>query len=272
MKVKMRKQLITAAILSCAGISLSSHAATLAESAYVSAKVGGSSLSNYDNHSRFSYTNSATSTTTTDSAVKLSDDKKTVFTGNIAYGVNFDPAYHVPARAEFEYGYHKATLNSAVSGTVFNSPVTSAALYSIKDKQDLTLQTFMLNGYYDFKNSSRFTPYISAGAGLAYTELTTSTQMTGNVTVENNSASSKKTHFAWAVGAGVSYELTPRLSLDLTYRYLNAGKTSTTNHYKTDVSTTDSSDTTTTRTDYLNKENKVKVDAHDLTFGLRYSF
>ncbi|MCG2573811.1 porin family protein [Acinetobacter sp. ME22] len=265
----MKKLTLSAVALSCLAASVSSHAVTLAESAYVSAKLGASSVANYDNKSSFSYTNTSTSTTDVSSAVKLSDDKKTVFSGNVAYGVNFEPAYHVPVRAEVEYSYHgKANLNSSASPYLTYTP-TGLGLYTIQDKHELTLQTFMLNGYYDFKNSSRFTPYVSAGVGLAHTKLTTLTQITSNVSVEDNKITENKSRIAWAVGAGFSYEFTPKLSLDLTYRYLNAGSQTSSNYY--DVSIVDSTNTY-VRTDHLEKKNKVKVSAHDVTLGLRYAF
>lgn len=49
------------------------------------------------------------------------------------------------ARAEFEYGVTK-----------------------MGKKEDIKLgrQTFMLNGYYDFENSSILTPYVGAGVGI----------------------------------------------------------------------------------------------------------
>ncbi|MHA3098308.1 outer membrane protein [Acinetobacter brisouii] len=265
----MKKLTLSAIVLSYFTASVSSHAVTLAESAYVSAKVGASSVSNYENKSTFNYTNTSTDSTNVMSSVKLSNDHKTVFTGNIAYGVNFEPAYQVPVRLEVEYAYHgKVTLNSSASPFLTYTP-TSLDLYSIQDKHELILQTFMLNGYYDFKNSSRFTPYVSAGVGLAHTKLTTSTQMTGNIPIADTKVSDNKSHIAWAIGAGFSYEFTPKLSLDLTYRYLNGGNVTNTNYYGVNIV----DDTKTViRTDNLEKKNKVKVDAHDVTLGLRYAF
>ncbi|WP_374251944.1 outer membrane protein [Acinetobacter brisouii] len=257
----MKKLTLSAIALSCFTASVSSHAVTLAESAYVSAKFGASSVSNYDNKSSVTYNTVATSTSET-ASVKLSNDHKTVFTGNVAYGVNFEPAYQVPVRLEVEYAYHgKASLNSSVSGSPAVS-VSGLDIDSISDKHELTLQSYMLNGYYDFKIGSRLTPYVSAGVGLAHTKLKTTAVMTsGSTTIDDNIGSNTKSHIALGIGAGFAYEINPKLHLDLGYRYLNGGNVTNRLHY-INKSTSDT----------VEVENKVKVDAHDVTLGLRYAF
>ncbi|MHA3103304.1 outer membrane protein [Acinetobacter sp. ANC 3791] len=257
----MKKLTLSVIALSCFAANVSSHAVTLAESAYVSAKFGVSSVSNYDNKSSFTYKTLATSKSET-SSVKLSDDSKTVFTGNIAYGVNFAPAYNVPVRLEVEYAYHdKAALHASASG----SPVLSVGSLNIDNinyKHDLTLQSYMLNGYYDFTNHSRFTPYLSAGVGLAHTKLKTGAVLTSSTAIiEDGIGSNTKSHIALGVGAGFAYEISPKLHLDLGYRYLNGGNITNRLHY-INKSTSDT----------VEVENKVKVDAHDVTLGLRYAF
>lgn len=257
----MKKFTLSAVAFTCFTASVASHAATLAESAYVSAKLGASSVANYDNKSSFTYNTVATSTSSTDSA-KLSNDDKIVFTGNVAYGVNFAPAYNVPVRLEVEYAYHsKASVNSSASG----SPVVSVGGLDIDEinyQHDITLQSYMLNGYYDFTNRSRFTPYISAGIGLAHTKLKTDAVLTSSTTtIEDGVGSHTKSHIAWGLGAGFAYEINPKLHLDVAYRYLNGGDVTNKLHY-INQSTSDT----------VEVENKVKVDAHDLTLGLRYSF
>lgn len=259
----MKKQLLTAVLLSCSGISFSSHAATLAQSAYVSAKLGASSIGSYSSKADFTYTPTSTSPFTSDSdSVKLSKDHQTAFTGNIAYGVNFLPAYNVPIRLEFEYAYHdKVNLNSTVTGAPALT-ISGINITEMKNKNNVTSQTFMFNGYYDFINHSKFTPYLSVGLGSAYTKFETAAEIASSTTtIENNNASDKSSHFAWAVGAGVSYAINPNLSLDLSYRYLNMGESKNTLHYINHATS-----------DTVDIENKIKVDAQDLTFGLRYSF
>lgn len=53
------------------------------------------------------------------------------------------------------------------------------------------MTTYMVNGYYDFHNSTAFTPYISAGVGLAHVKLSNNTIPVGFGINETLSASKK---------------------------------------------------------------------------------
>ncbi|MEQ1545372.1 outer membrane beta-barrel protein [Methyloglobulus sp.] len=79
---------------------------------------------------------------------------------------------------------------------------------SAPSKGDRERMAFLLNGYYDFKNSTAFTPYITAGMGGYHLRVK---RPYGNA--END------LDFAWAAGAGVNYKLDDRISFDLKYRY-----------------------------------------------------
>jgi opacity protein-like surface antigen len=68
---------------------------------------------------------------------------------------------------------------------------------------------FLLNGYYDFINSTRFTPYITAGLGGYHLR-----NKYQNSSLEND------IDFAWQAGAGVNYRLDDQISFDFKYRYL----------------------------------------------------
>lgn len=57
----------------------------------------------------------------------------------------------------------KASTNHNLES--FNDP---GVLSSSDDvKTDITLNTVMVNTYYDFKNATKFTPYVSVGLGMA---------------------------------------------------------------------------------------------------------
>ncbi|WP_111893837.1 outer membrane protein [Acinetobacter sp. MB5] len=220
----MKKLTLSAITLSCLTISISGHTATLAESAYVSAKVG---VGIEDAHNK-RYSNSEGTN------ISGKSGSQSVFTGSIAYGFNLAPVYNIPVRAELEYSYHDtADFN-------FSEVCTSCQLST-------KVQTVMLNGYYDFKNTSAFTPYISLGLGNASIK----------TTAHNDNFSKAKTtnDFAWSVGLGVGYTINPNFSIDLGYRYLDAGKSSW-NNSETSV-----------------EENiKARMSSNDVTLGLRYSF
>jgi opacity protein-like surface antigen len=107
----------------------------------------------------------------------------------------------------------------------------------IKFEQDVA----MLSLYYDFRNSSRFTPYVGGGIGVTYRQLTrTSSEVAVCSHLENDADAGrdcgdanpfssiwgqreetvKRWDFAAAAMAGVSYEITDDIIWDTSYRYL----------------------------------------------------
>ncbi|TGF17908.1 outer membrane protein, partial [Escherichia coli] len=86
--------------------------------------------------------------------------------------------------------------------------------------------------YYDFRNSSAFTPWVSVGLGYArihhkatYTD--TSWNKSGEVSdISALHYSGYDNNFAWSIGAGVRYDITPDIALDLSSRSLAAGPSS----------------------------------------------
>ncbi|MDD2388981.1 MAG: outer membrane beta-barrel protein [Desulfobacterales bacterium] len=79
---------------------------------------------------------------------------------------------------------------------------------------DVETWVFMLNGFYDFENSSPFTPY--AGGGIGFAQIDINDFSVYNHTVGND----EDTVFAYQLGAGINYEISESISLDLSYKYL----------------------------------------------------
>jgi opacity protein-like surface antigen len=87
----------------------------------------------------------------------------------------------------------------------------------------------LANAYVDLGTWYRLTPYIGAGVGGAYNKITGfrddgvnyagGVQSSSTTYAEDNG----KFNFAWALYAGLSYKVTPTVSLELGYRYLNLG-------------------------------------------------
>src|SRR5690606_34509774 len=72
------------------------------------------------------------------------------------------------------------------------------------------------------------TPYVGGGIGIAYIDV----QGFKDVNVPNNSvyygdSDHSTTNFAWALYAGVSYDVTPQFTLDFAYRYTDLGSAKT---------------------------------------------
>ena len=89
----------------------------------------------------------------------------------------------------------------------------------------------MVNAYVDLGTWYCLTPYIGGGVGVAYNRITGFTDQGYSVPAGGPSGvyfkEGDKTNFAWALMAGVAYDVSSNLKLDLGYRYLNYGKVST---------------------------------------------
>jgi opacity protein-like surface antigen len=90
----------------------------------------------------------------------------------------------------------------------------------------------LLNGYIDLGNWHGITPFIGAGVGFAHKRFAglTDSSITENPIggVATSSAGfyrdASKTSFAWALHAGLGYDVTPNFKVELAYRYLNLGE------------------------------------------------
>lgn len=95
----------------------------------------------------------------------------------------------------------------------------------------------LLNGYVDLGTWYGITPYVGAGVGFAsntlhgvtdngYSNLYAGPGSFASSTTGGYYGSKTTSSFAWALMAGLSYNVTSNLKLDFGYRYLNYGKSS----------------------------------------------
>ena len=173
-----------------------------------------------------------------------------------AIGFDFSKVSKVNARAELEYTYKdKATFAPNISSGIFNGNEEQAPpnipSYVVNE---LRTQSLMLNGYYDFKNKSKFTPYLSAGVGVSRIENKVSINPEALGTSENITTDTNN-NFTWTAGAGVAYKVTENVALDLAYRYVDAGET--------DVSQSIGG---------TKLKNTADLVSHDYSLGVRYNF
>lgn len=82
---------------------------------------------------------------------------------------------------------------------------------------------FLANAFVDLGTWNCFTPFVGAGVGAAYNTLTNFTDVNPSNAGFGIGKDSSEWHLAWALYAGVSYEVSKNFSMDLTYRYLNYG-------------------------------------------------
>lgn len=102
---------------------------------------------------------------------------------------------------------------------------------SYKDNGDLAITTVMANAYLDLGNYSGFTPYVGAGIGGASLHWGDVTNTEIDDDDSSNRASSKHDgygdwRFAYALHAGVAYDLTQNMKLDAgyTYKHIEGGR------------------------------------------------
>lgn len=119
----------------------------------------------------------------------------TGFGFNLSGGYNFDPV-----RIEGEFGYKKASVNkiSGPGGSV-----------NINDT-DITVMSYMFNGYYDIKTQSAITPFIGAGLGILHGEFSEPGDNTDD------------TSFGYQFSVGAAYKVNKNVDLDLSYRFQGA--------------------------------------------------
>jgi OOP family OmpA-OmpF porin len=180
----MKKLLLL--LLACLIVYSFSTTAYSAEGPYVSVNIGAAMASDSD---------------LTESGEPIASlESSTGFAGGIALGYGFSDNI----RIEGELAYQKNDIDK------YTEPGDSS-----NASGDTSSLALLLNGYYDFANSSAFTPFISVGIGAAKVEV-------NDFNVEGSgepSDSEDDTVFAYQVGLGVGYAVSEKTSIDLKYRY-----------------------------------------------------
>ena len=154
-------------------------------------------------------------------------------------GYRFDPNW----RAELEVGWRNGSLNSfhgsAAQGPIGGSgePIgvcrTTSAAGSCDTPRGYSDQlTGMVNLIYDFFPEASFHPFVGGGVGVDYNKARVGgiirTQAgSGFSSPEFFHAKGNKTHFAWQVLAGATFDLSEQWAVDLTYRGLGSHQTLT---------------------------------------------
>jgi opacity protein-like surface antigen len=82
---------------------------------------------------------------------------------------------------------------------------------------------FLANAYADLGTWNCFTPFLGAGIGVAYNQVVDFVDMGIGTTGAGFGRDTAEWHLAWAVYAGVAYNVTKNFKVDFTYRYLNLG-------------------------------------------------
>lgn len=170
------------------------------------------------NYSIFSAGPPATYSTAAFDSSSLDSD----WSGSAGVGYNFTDYL----RGDLTFDYTKGSFTGATSsaGPCGGGPVGTGCAST--DTQGFKQYGFMANAYVDLGTFSGFTPYVGAGAGV--TRVTWGTLNSDNRCVgiacgaapaDTTSPGQESWRFTYALMAGMSYDLTKDLKLDLGYKY-----------------------------------------------------
>ncbi len=119
----------------------------------------------------------------------------------------------------------------------------------------------LANAYIDMGNWCGFTPYVGAGIGFATISVNGMKDVNNATKGVYYAADHTNTNFAWALYAGTAYDVTPQITLDLTYRYAQLG----------DARSGVARDAWTNQPPYSGEFIK-NISSNDLMLGFRYKF
>lgn len=138
----------------------------------------------------------------------LKEKYDTGFAASVALGYHITDAFRLEGEAMYQSNdLHNLNISETFQDSTFN--------FSRNLKGERERTAFLLNAYYDFKNSSDFTPFVTAGVGGYHLRIKSSRFNFGRPSRDND------LDFAWQVGAGVNYRMNDRISFDLKYRYFS---------------------------------------------------
>ena len=186
---------------------------------------------------------------------RLGFDSAGIF--GLGAGYRFNNWFRVDVTGEYRAG---ATFTGLDVNTFSNGgvPASGADNYRAIKSEWLV----MANAYADLGTWWCITPFIGAGVGTARVNISNFTDqgLTAGGPSSAFADSASKWNFAWAVHAGLAYQVNPSLTLELAYRYLDMGDGIT-----GDIRTYDG-------TNNINNPMTFKhITSHDLKLGMRWA-
>jgi opacity protein-like surface antigen len=132
--------------------------------------------------------------------------------------IEFDTGFTTSAYGGYEFG-NGLRLEGELTYKQADMHIDKLMLGGIISNIDSDVSIFgtMANVFFDFKNSSPVTPYIGGGIGFASVYVGQG-RLTNGVSIWEEDYDRV---FAYQVGAGVGYNVTNNVTLDLGYRYFD---------------------------------------------------
>lgn len=186
-------------------------------------------------------------------------DSHAVFAG-AGIGYRFNNWFRVDGTFEYRGG-SQIGVNDRIDFQAFGGTAQLSNTY----KGNLSSMVALFNGYVDLGTWNCLTPYIGAGIGYAsnrITGLTDQGSLSGNLigSTLGTAQSGDKSGVAWALMAGVGYEVNKNLTLEIGYRYLNLGDAQSGRIQNAFLPES-----------YAPLKAK-EIDSHDIKIGMRWNF
>lgn len=150
-----------------------------------------------------------------------SGDIDSDWSGSIGMGYQFTD--YLRADLTFDYSQGGFSGNSASAAPCAGMPAGTSC--ATADSTDFTSYGFMANGYLDLGTISGITPYLGAGAGftrMIWDPMSSRSACVGAGCTPIAAVShpgEESWRFTYALMAGLSYDISPSLKLDVGYRY-----------------------------------------------------
>jgi opacity protein-like surface antigen len=151
---------------------------------------------------------------------------------DVGAGYQFNPWFRVDGTFEYRGGAGLQSLYTLTdpASPYFGGPLQYADFY----RANVSSFIGLLNGYANLGNWYGISPFIGAGLGLADNNVSGFTDQgfgyadyTSLGPAGGYFSNGSKTSFAWALMAGLDFNISPNLKLEFGYRYLNYGSIAT---------------------------------------------
>jgi opacity protein-like surface antigen len=145
--------------------------------------------------------------------------------------IDFGVGYQVNNWLRFDFtGEHRASAKFKTVGSYHEFCPGGATCFDQYDGSHAA-EVFMLNAYVDLGTWWCLTPFVGVGVGGAWNSVTTVTDL-GIVNTQApgfglSSADASNWNLAWSAQAGVAYNVSNNLKLEMALRYLNLGSVKT---------------------------------------------
>ncbi len=198
--MKMNKILTATAFVAAVALSTNAYAAT----PYVEGQIGYANPSKFDTNT---YSGTEDGLTWTNAKLSANYDSSASFGAEFGFK---DVAPNIRLGASFttmKFDFENTTLSGSITDgvdTLSGSATFSAADFaSVGVNLDTRVNIYMANAYYDFKNDSKFTPFVGFGVGVA------------DIKIAEDKA------FAYSVNAGAQYSIDKNIYVSAKAAYTN---------------------------------------------------